>query len=62
MLNEKQEKSEEPKAQQPKMRQVILETNGTNIRIAKNETSGNLELIALLSTILNQLQNTSSTR
>ena len=25
----------------PKMRQVILETNGTDIRISKNETAGN---------------------
>ena len=59
MSNEKQE---EPKDQQPKMRQVILETNGNDIRIALNETAGNLELIALLSTILQKLQNTSSTR
>ena len=62
MSNEKQEKQEEVKPQQPKMRQVILETNGNDIRIALNETAGNLELIALLSTILQKLQNTSSTR
>lgn len=55
MSNEKQE---EQKSQQekPKMRQVIIETNGTDIRISKNETAGNLELIAILSTILTKLQ------
>lgn len=40
----------------PKMRQVIIETDGNNINIAKAETAGNLELIALLSTILTKLQ------
>lgn len=59
MQNEKQE----PKAQQekPKMRQVIIETDGNTINLIKTEVAGNLELIAILSTILNKLQNTSST-
>ena len=56
MSNEKQEKSEEPKAQQPKMREVIIQTDGTLINLVKNGTAGNLELVALLSTILNKLQ------
>lgn len=41
---------------QPKLRQVIIETDGSNIKIAKNETAGNLELVALLSTVLTKLQ------
>ena len=56
MSNEKQSEEQKPQQEKPKMRQVILETNGTDIRISKNETAGNLELIALLSTILTKLQ------
>ena len=52
----KKEKTETPLQEQPKMRQVIIETDGSNIRIAKNETAGNLELVALLSTVLTKLQ------
>lgn len=58
MSNGNTEENKNPQDTQPKpkMRQVILETNGTDIRISKNETAGNLEFIALLSTILNKLQ------
>lgn len=55
MSNEKKEE-QKPQQEKPKMRQVIIETNGTDIRISKNETAGNLELIAILSTILTKLQ------
>jgi len=40
------------------MRQVIIETDGSNINLVKNETAGVLELQAVLSTILNKLINT----
>jgi len=39
-------------------RQIIIETDGSNISIIKNETAGVLELQAVLSTILNKLINT----
>ena len=56
----KQQKKKTPetsvKSSQPRMRQIIIETDGNNIRLAKNETAGNLELIALLSTVLTKLQ------
>ena len=39
----------------PKMRQIIIETDGNNINIAKADVAGNLELIAILGSILNKL-------
>ena len=52
MSNEKQE----PKAQEkPKMRQIIIETDGNNINLVKSEVAGSLELQAILSSILNNL-------
>ena len=44
-----------PQQEKPKMRQIIIETDGNNINIVKAETAGNLELIAILSSILNKL-------
>lgn len=45
--------NEQPQA--PRMRQVIIETDGNNINVSKNETAGVLELAALLQTILGRL-------
>lgn len=42
---------------QPKMRQVIIETDGNNIKIVKADVAGNLELIAILQTIVMRLNN-----
>jgi len=62
MDNKKQEQSKQqeqpsqlPQPPQPKMRQIIIETDGNNINILKAEVAGNLELIAILSSILNKL-------
>ena len=55
MSNEKQEKSEEPKAQQPKMRQVIIEFDTQRITIVKAEISSNWELESILRKLLKQL-------
>ena len=57
---EEQSKQQEQPSQlsqppQPKMRQIIIETDGTNINIAKADVAGNLELIAILGSILNKL-------
>jgi len=55
-----EKKVEKPKEEQKvaPMRQVIIETDGSNINLVKNETAGVLELQAVLSTILNKLINT----
>ena len=50
MTKEKQEQ-----AQAPKMRQVIIETDGNSINLVKNETAGALELAALLQTIMGKI-------
>ena len=47
--------NEEKKEEAPKMRQIIIETDGNGIGLVKNETSGNLELAAILQTILTKL-------
>lgn len=36
----------------PPMRQIILETDGTNIRIVKSEASGKIEFIAILQAVI----------
>jgi len=56
-MSKEGKKQEEQKPQQ-KMREVIIQTDGNSINLTKNETAGNLELIALLSTVLNKLQQT----
>lgn len=38
-----------------KMRQILIETNGNEIRIAKNETAGKLELLAILQALIGSL-------
>jgi len=53
---QKQAANQTPKPiETPKRRELILDTDGANVNIAKNEWS-NLELMAGLSMILNQLQ------
>jgi hypothetical protein len=36
----------------PKMRQLVIETNGTDIHIKTDETSGRIELMAILQSII----------
>lgn len=47
--------NKEIKKEEVKMRQIIIETDGNNINILKAEVAGNLELVAILSSILNKL-------
>lgn len=35
-----------------KVRQILIETDGSSIKIIKNETSGNIELLAILQAII----------
>ena len=51
----KEKKQEEEK--KPKMRQIIIETDGNNINLIKAEISGTLELQAILSGLLNSIKN-----
>lgn len=48
--------NEEKKEEEKLMRQFCVETDWTNIIIAKDETSWSLELAAILMKILNKIQ------
>ena len=48
----------EPQAstpQEPRMREIIIQTNGHDIKITKNETAGSLELLAVLQALIGSL-------
>lgn len=44
------EVKEEVKA--PKIRQILIETDGNNIKLVKAEVSGSIELVAILQNII----------
>lgn len=57
MENKKQKQVKEGDIKVEKeMRQIIIETDGNNIKLIKSEVAGSLELIAILSSILEQLR------
>ena len=60
MDNKKQEQSKQQEQPsqllQPKMRQIIIEFNQSNINIVKAEISSNFELQAILENILKKIQ------
>lgn len=43
------------KIEEPKMRQIVIETDGNKVNIVKAEVAGNLELIAILNSIIGYL-------
>jgi len=49
---EKKENVNEKKPIASKMRQIVLETNGSDIKIVKAEVSGSLEFIAILEKVI----------
>ncbi len=51
------ENKKEKKQEETKLRQIIIETDGNNIKLTKLEIAGTLELKAILSSILEQLKN-----
>lgn len=55
MPKEKKAPEAEPQEKKPQMRQIIIETDGSNITLVKNETAGVLELMAVLQTVLAKL-------
>lgn len=48
---------EEEKKEEPKMRQIIIETDGNDIKIIKLETAGVLEFRAILLSLMNYCDN-----
>ena len=46
---------EMPELEAPQMREIVIQTDGTSIRITKNESSGNLELLAILQALMGSL-------
>ncbi len=55
MVDEKEKVDEEPKKEISK-RQIIIETDGNSVSIIKAEVAGNLELRAVLESILRNIQ------
>lgn len=53
-MNKEEEKKEESK-EAPKMRQVIIETDGNNINLVKAEVSGKIELMGILQGLIGYL-------
>jgi len=49
--------NEEKKTEAPKLRQIIIETDGNNINITKAEVAGQLELIAIINKVLEFVTN-----
>ena len=56
MSNEKQEKKEEATPQQPKMREILIQTNGNVASIVKADVAGVLELRAILQGLLDNIK------
>lgn len=42
---------------EPQKRQIIIETDGNYIKLVKAEVAGNLELMAILASIMENLKN-----
>lgn len=53
--NEMKDAPNTDKNTQPKMRQIILETDGTDIKIVKAEVAGKLELTAILQAVIGHI-------
>ena len=46
---------EKPESQEPEMREVIIQTDGTSIKIVKDTSAGKLELLAILQALIGSL-------
>ena len=51
-----EKKIEKPMVEAPKMRQIIIETDGNRVRVTKNEAASLLEFKAILTTLIAGLQ------
>jgi hypothetical protein len=54
--NPKFEELKDEKQEEPKQRQIVLETDGNTIKIVKAEVAGNIELIAILLNVIEALK------
>ena len=59
MANEKtdEEVKKEGEENLPKPRQVILETDGNNVKVIAADVAGKIELIGILEMVINHLKN-----
>jgi len=51
------DKKEEKRVETPKLRQIIIETDGNDIKIAKAEVNGKIELVGILRTVIEFINN-----
>lgn len=49
------QQEEQPKNKQPQEREIIIKTDGNNIKLEKAEVTGNIELRAILSLLLENI-------
>lgn len=47
--------TDKKEAEKPKMRQIVIETDGNNVNLIKAEVSGKIELIAIFQGIVDRL-------
>lgn len=54
-------KAEQPAEKEllPQWREILITTDGNSIKLVKNQTAGTLELISILSSIVNSIQSQS---
>jgi hypothetical protein len=52
MKEETKQPEEKKTDESPKMRQIIIETDGNNINLVKAEVSGRIELVGILQSII----------
>ena len=46
-----------PIKEKPKMRQIVIETDGSAVRIVSADVAGNIELVGILEVIIDALRN-----
>ena len=47
----------QPVEEKPKVRQIIIETNGNDLKIVKAEVGGSIEFVAILQTLIGYINN-----
>lgn len=57
-MAEEEKKESESKLDEKgnKLRQIILETDGTNVNVVKSEVAGKIEFIGILETVIDYLR------
>ena len=47
----------QPVEEKPKVRKIIIETNGNDLKIVKAEVGGSIEFVAILQTLIGYINN-----